>query len=132
MLTATAQPAPIPDPDTGQVEATGPGTVVLLVPEADVWRASVGGTRLEPTTALGWAQAFKLPVGASGSLAVERTGQDRRLSLLLVEALLILATVATMARPTRVAPPVAPTTSVDDSAAGDFLPAGLARGGVAR
>ena len=72
------------------------------------------------------AQAFKLPAGASGSLAVERTGQDRRLTLLLLEALLILATVATMARPTRVAPPVAPTTTVDDTA-GDFLPAGLAR-----
>jgi hypothetical protein len=132
MLTVPAQPAPIPDPETGQVVTTGPGTVVLLVPEAGVWRASVGGTRLEPTTALGWAQGFKLPAGATGSLAVERTGQQRRLTLLLVEAVLILATVATMARPTRVAPPVAPTTSVDDSTAGDFLPAGLARGGVAR
>jgi hypothetical protein len=63
---------------------------------------------------------------------VERTGQDRRLTLLLVQALLILATVATMARPTRVAPPVAPTTSVDDTAGGDLRLAGLARGGVAR
>src|SRR4029453_15315573 len=124
-------PVPIPDPATGQVEATGPGTVVLLVPEADVWSATVGGTRLGAATALGRAHGFKLPAGASGSLAVERTGQDRRLTLLLLEALLILATVATMARPTRVAPPVAPTTTVDD-AAGDFLPAGLARGGVAR
>jgi hypothetical protein len=132
MLTSSEQPVPIPDPATGHVEAAGPGTVVLLVPEADVWSATVGGARLERTTALGWAQAFKLPAGASGSLAVERTGQDRRLTLLLLEALLILATVATMARPTRVAPPVAPTTSVDDAAGGDFLPAGLARGGVAR
>jgi hypothetical protein len=132
MLITPEQPVPVPDPATGQVEATGPGTVVLLVPEAEVWHASVGGARLEPTTALGWAQAFKLPAGASGSLAVERTGQDRRLTLLLVQALLILATVATMARPTRVAPPVAPTTSVDDTAGGDFIPARLARGGVAR
>ena len=132
MLTVPQQPDPIPDPATGQVEADGPGTVVLLVPEAEVWRATVGGARLEPTTALGWAQGFKLPAGTTGNLEVERTGQDRRLTLLLVEALLVLAAVATMARPTRVAPPVAPTTSVDDTTSGDLRLAGLARGGVAR
>jgi hypothetical protein len=132
MLTSPEQPDPIPDPATGQVQTTGPGTVALLVPEAGVWRASVGGARLEPTTALGWAQGFKLPAGATGNLEVERTGQDRRLTLLLVEALLVLATVATMARPTRVAPPVAPTAGVDDTTSGDLRLAGLARGGVAR
>jgi GT2 family glycosyltransferase len=132
MLTTPEQPDPIPDPATGQVQTSGPGTVVLLVPEASVWRASVGGAPLEPTTALGWAQGFKLPAGASGSLEVQRTGQDRRLGLLLVEALLVLATVATMARPTRVAPPVAPTAGVDDTTGGDLRLAGLARGGVAR
>jgi len=132
MLTATAQPDPVPDPGTGRVEATGPGTVVLLVPESQVWRATVGGSRLEPTTALGWAQGFKLPAGTSGSLEVQRTGQDRRLYLLLIEALLVMAAVATMARPTRVAPPVAPSASVDDTTSGDLRLAGLARGGVAR
>jgi hypothetical protein len=133
MLTSPKQPDPIPDPATGQVQADGPGTVVLLVPEAGVWRATVGGNQLEPTTALGWAQGFKLPAGTAGNLEVERTGQDRRLTLLLVEALLVLAAVATMARPTRVAPPVAPSTSVDDTTSGgDLRLAGLARGGVAR
>jgi hypothetical protein len=133
LLTSSDQPVPVPDPDTGQVEASGPATVVLLVPEAEAWQATVGGARLEPTTALGWAQAFKLPDGASGNLAVERTGQDRRLTLLLIEALLVLAAVATMARPTRVAPPVAPSTAVDDTTtSGDLRLAGLARGGVAR
>jgi hypothetical protein len=97
-----------------------------------VWRATAGGDRLEPTTALGWAQGFKLPAGAAGNLEVQRTGEDRRLTLLLIEALLVLATVATMARPTRVAPPVAPTTGVDDTTSGDLRLAGLARGGVAR
>jgi hypothetical protein len=132
MLTAAGQPNPVPDPGTGRVGATGPGTVVLLVPEARVWRATVGGSRLEPTTALGWAQGFKLPAGTSGNLEVQRTGQDRRLYLLLLEALLVMATVATMARPTRVAPPVAPATSADDTTGGDLRLAGLARGGVAR
>jgi hypothetical protein len=47
-------------------------------------------------------------------------------------ALLVLAAVATMARPTRVAPPVAPTASIDDTTSGDLRLAGLARGGVAR
>jgi GT2 family glycosyltransferase len=132
MLTSPTQPDPIPDPATGQVQTSGPGTVVLLVPEAGVWQASVGGARLEPTPALGWAQGFKLPAGATGNLEVQRTGQDRRLTLLLVEALLVLATVATMARPTRVAPPVAPTAGMDDTTSGDLRLAGLARGGVAR
>jgi GT2 family glycosyltransferase len=132
MLTSPASPRPIPDPDTGQVDATGPGTVMLLVPESEVWRATVGGARLEPTTALGWAQAFKLPAGAAGALEVQRTGQDRRLYLLLIEALLVMAAVATMARPTRVAPPVAPSASVDDTTGGDLRLGGLARGGVAR
>ena len=132
MLTRPGQPEPIPDPATGQVQADGPGTIALLVPEAGVWRATVGGVRLEPTTALDWAQGFRLPAGATGNLEVERTGQDRRQTWLLVEALLILATVATMARPTRVAPPVAPTAGVDDTTSGDLRLAGLARGGVAR
>jgi hypothetical protein len=132
LLTSSIQPVPVPDPASGQVQATGPGTLVLPVPEAAVWRATAGGSRLEPTTALGWAQGFKLPDGAAGDLEVRRTGEDRRLTLLLIEGLLVLATVATMARPTRVAPPVAPTAGVDDTTSGDLRLAGLARGGVAR
>jgi hypothetical protein len=125
-------PVPVPDPGSGRAEAQGPGTVVLLVPEAQAWRATVDGARLEPTAALGWAQGFRLPAGAAGDLDVQRSGQDRRLTLLLIEALLVLAAVATMARPTRVAPPVAPSAAVDDTAAGDLRLAGLARGGAAR
>ena len=132
LLTSPTDPVPVPDPDTGQVTASGPGTVVLLVPSAEAWRATVGGAQLEPTTALGWAQGFQLPAGATGSLEVQRTGQDRRLTLLLVQALLVLATVATMARPTRVAPPVAPTAGMDDTTSTDLRLAGLARGSVAR
>jgi GT2 family glycosyltransferase len=132
LLTSSTRPVPVPDPASGQAQATGPGTLVLPVPEAGVWRATAGGDRLEPTTALGWAQGFKLPAGAAGNLEIQRTGEDRRLTLLLIEALLVLATVATMARPTRVAPPVAPTTGVDDTTSGDLRLAGLARGGVAR
>jgi GT2 family glycosyltransferase len=132
LLTSSTRPVPVPDPASGQAQATGPGTLVLPVPEAGVWRATAGGDRLEPTTALGWAQGFKLPAGAAGNLEIQRTGEDRRLTLLLIEALLVLATMATMARPTRVAPPVAPTTGVDDTTSGDLRLAGLARGGVAR
>ncbi|HET6814291.1 MAG TPA: hypothetical protein VFJ69_09825, partial [Actinomycetota bacterium] len=132
LLTSSTRPVPVPDPASGQARATGPGTLVLPVPEAGVWRATAGGDRLEPTTALGWAQGFKLPAGAAGNLEIQRTGEDRRLTLLLIEALLVLATVATMARPTRVAPPVAPTAGVDDTTGGDLRLAGLARGGVAR
>ena len=69
MLTSPAQPDPIPDPATGKVEASGPGTVVLLVPEAEV----AGRRRRGPAGAdhrLGWAQGFKLPAGTTGELEV--------------------------------------------------------------
>jgi GT2 family glycosyltransferase len=126
----TAQPPPRPVPTGGQVGSTGQGTLVLAVPSSGAFQASVGGSRLEPTTAFGWAQGFQLPTGAAGDVDVWQTGQQRRFSLLVVEGLLVLAAVATMARPTRVAPPVAPTT-VDDTST-DLRLAGLARGGVAR
>jgi hypothetical protein len=48
-----------------------------------------------------------------------------------LEGLLVLAAVATLARPTRVAPPVAPS-AIDDTTGTDLRLAGLARGGVAR
>jgi hypothetical protein len=126
----TAEPPPRPVPTGGQLGSTGPGTLVLAVPSAGAFEASVGGSRLEPTTAFGWAQGFQLPTGAAGDVDVWQSGQQRRFSLLVVEGLLVLAAVATMARPTRVAPPVAPTT-VDDTST-DLRLAGLARGGVAR
>jgi hypothetical protein len=47
-----------------------------------------------------------------------------------IEGLLVLAALATMARPTRVAPPVAPSALEDTGT--DLRLAGLARGGVAR
>jgi GT2 family glycosyltransferase len=131
-ILTSAAPDPIPDPGSGRTEATGPATVVLLVPEAEAWKATAGGTSLEPTTALEWAQGFRLPGGVNGDLDIQRTGRDRRFTLLLIEGILVLAAVATMARPTRVAPPVAPASAVDDTTSGDLRLAGLARGGVAR
>jgi len=129
MLTAEP-PRPVPDPAGGQVDTTAPGTLVLTVPAAEPYRASVGSTPLEPTTAFGWAQAFRLPASAAGDVEVWQAGQQRRFTLLLIEGLLVLAALATMARPTRVAPPVAPTELEDTST--DLRLAGLARGGVAR
>jgi GT2 family glycosyltransferase len=123
------QPLPVPDEASGRAEARGPATVLLTVPAGPTWRASVAGTRLRPATALGWAQAFQLPAGVGGDLEVGRSGQDRRFTLLVLEGLLLLAALATMARPTRVAPPAAPPEA--DDATGDLRLAGLARGGVA-
>jgi GT2 family glycosyltransferase len=129
MLTAEP-PRPIPGAAGGQVDTTAPGTLVLTVPAAEPYRASVGATRLEPTTAFGWAQGFRVPASVSGDVEVWQTGQERRFTLLLIEGLLALAALATMARPTRVAPPVAPPELEDTTT--DLRLAGLARGGVAR
>jgi GT2 family glycosyltransferase len=129
MLTAEP-PQPFPGSAGGRVDTSAPGALVLTVPAAEPYRASVGSTPLEPTTAFGWAQAFRLPASASGDLEVWQAGQQRRFVLLVIEGLLVLAALATMARPTRVAPPVAPSELEDTST--DLRLAGLARGGVAR
>jgi len=100
------------------VTAPGPATIVLPVPADPAWHASVDGTALPAEVAFGWAQAFRLPAGASGTLDLRRTGQDSRDLLLLAEGLLVLVALAAMARPTRVAPPVAPSTA--DETTGEF------------
>jgi GT2 family glycosyltransferase len=129
MLTAQP-PLPVPGPAGARVDTAAPGALVLTVPAADPYRATVGSAPLEPTVAYGWAQAFRLPASATGDVEVWQAGQRRRVTLLLVEGLLVLTALATMARPTRVAPPVAPSDVEDTST--DLRLAGLARGGVAR
>jgi GT2 family glycosyltransferase len=107
----------------------GPATVVLPVPAAKNWRATVSGAELQRTAVLGWEQGFIVPAGVSGSVRLERLGQDRRDALLLVQGLLALAAVATMLRPTRAAPPAAPIT-LDDTTTGDIRIAELTRQGA--
>jgi len=115
---------------TGAVPAPGPSTLILPVPAGGDWHASLDGTPLSPTTVFGWAQGFKLPDGAGGVLEVRRAGQGRRAVYLLVEGLLLLIALATMARPTRAAPPAAPV-ALDDTTTTDLRLATLAaRGGT--
>jgi hypothetical protein len=129
MLTAPP-PQPVPGPAGGRVDTAAPGSLVLTVPAAEPYRASVASAPLEPTVAFGWAQAFRLPASATGDVEVWQTGQQRRVTLLLLEGLLVLTALATMARPTRVAPPVAPS-EVEDTGT-DLRLGALAPGGVAR
>jgi GT2 family glycosyltransferase len=122
-----------PETKAATTESAGSGsaTLVLPVPADRAWRASAGGTALEPTTVFGWAQGFKLPAGTSGgAVVVQRSGQQRRMVFLLLESLLVLTALATMARPTKVAPPVAPM-ALDDTTTTDLRLATLtARGGA--
>lgn len=106
---ATGLPAP-PQP--------GPATVILPVAADPAWQASAGGQPLQAGVAFGWAQAFRLPAGAGGTLELRRTGQRQRDLLLLAEGLLVLAALAALARPTRAAPPLAPSTA--DETTGEF------------
>jgi GT2 family glycosyltransferase len=122
--------APLQGP--GAVRAvSGPATVVLPVPASGTWRAWAGGVRLRPVTVLGWEQGFAVPAGVSGPVRLALVGQERRSILLLLEALLVLAAVATMLRPTRAAPPPAPVT-LDDTMTGDIRIGELTRQGAAR
>jgi GT2 family glycosyltransferase len=124
---ATLAEGPGTTPDSA---ASGAATLVLPVPADRAWHAEAGGTALEPTTVFGWAQGFKLPAGSEGGAhQVERNGQQRRMVYLLVEGLLVLMALATMARPTKVAPPVAPM-ALDDTTTTDLRLATLARGGA--
>jgi GT2 family glycosyltransferase len=129
---ASATLAEGPEPAAATESAgSGSATLVLPVPAGRAWRASAGGTALKPTTVFGWAQGFKLPAGNDGgAVEVRRSGQQRRMVFLLVEGLLLLTALATMARPTKVAPPVAPL-ALDDTTTTDLRLATLAaRGGV--
>ncbi len=117
------------DHASARIGGDQPATLVLPVPADRAWRVSVDGTPLERTTVFGWAQGFKLPGGVSGELDVQRGGQRQRMVFLLIEGLLVLVSVATMARPTRVAPPVAPVV-LDDTTTTDLRLATLARGGA--
>jgi GT2 family glycosyltransferase len=131
---ASATLAEGPKPASAATESAGSGsaTLVLPVPAGRAWRASAGGTALEPTTVFGWAQGFKLPAGSNeGAVQVQRTGQQRRTVFLLLEGLALLTALATMARPTRVAPPVAPI-ALDDTTTTDLRLAMLAARGGAR
>jgi GT2 family glycosyltransferase len=129
---ATLAEGPNPGPATTESAGSGSATLVLPVPAGRAWRASAGGTALEPTTVFGWAQGFKLPAGASaGALEVRRGGQQQRMVFLVLEGLLVLMAVATMARPTKVAPPVAPM-ALDDTTTTDLRLATLAARGGAR
>jgi hypothetical protein len=119
----------LPDHAGGRVDGGNAATLILPVPADRAWHISVDGTPLQPTTVFGWAQGFKLPAGVSGELDVQRGGQQRRMVFLLIEGLLVLVAVATMARPTRVAPPVAPL-ALDDTTTTDLRLATLARGGA--
>ncbi|MFL6240037.1 MAG: glycosyltransferase family 2 protein [Actinomycetes bacterium] len=97
------QPAPTALPadeiDARAVLAPGEDGRLLVLAESadDGWRAEVNGQQLDPVTAWGWAQAFRVPPGG-GSLHVwhspgHRTGQ------LIVEAVLV-GLVVLLAAPT--------------------------------
>lgn len=123
--------ARLPARATGGVPAPGPATLMLPVPAGKEWRASLDGTPLTSTTVFGWAQGFKLPDGVGGALEVRRGGQQRRMVYLLIEGLLLLMALATLARPTRAAPPAAPV-ALDDTTTTDLKLATLAARGGAR
>lgn len=131
---ASATLAEGPEQASAATESAGSGsaTLVLPVPADRAWSADAGGTALEPTTVFGWAQGFELPAGSDGGgIEVRRSGQQQRMVFLLLEGLLLLIALATMARPTKVAPPAAPL-ALDDTTTTDLRLATLAARGGAR
>ncbi len=77
-----------------------PGRLLVLSEQSDdEWVAELDGTRLAPTTAYGWAQAFELPAGA-GVITLRRDNSARR-GAIVVQALVLLVVVVLAAPPIR-------------------------------
>lgn len=97
MITAKgAKPVAVP---SGRIEAhttlpAGPqGRVLRLADTASGdWQATLGGTRLTPTTVDGWAQGFELPA-SGGRLDVTFKEPVTHIGWLGVQALLLLVTI---------------------------------------
>ncbi|WP_316523893.1 glycosyltransferase family 2 protein [Kitasatospora brasiliensis] len=87
--------------DLSATVPAGPDGRVLRLAEsaAPEWKATVGGTALEPTTVDGWAQGFKLPA-AGGKLAVTREGGAAHTGWIWAQVLLGL-TILVLALPGR-------------------------------
>jgi hypothetical protein len=105
-------------------EVAGPSAVVLPMPADPAWQATVNGQRLTPETAFGWAQAFTVPEGSNGDLVVTYGGQRNRDLALGAGLILVLASLATLARPASRPAPLVP---VSDEDTGELrLPAAVA------
>jgi hypothetical protein len=69
------------------------GRVVLADPTDPGWRATLDGRELVPVVEDGWAQAWELPEGSSGRVAIEYAGSGRTLWLLVSGVLLVVTIV---------------------------------------
>ncbi|HKE97805.1 MAG TPA: glycosyltransferase family 2 protein [Actinomycetes bacterium] len=117
---ATPLEGGIPSP---QGTVKGPATVLLPVSASGSWQAEIGDGRLQRDVAAGWAQAFRVPAGVTGTVKVHYEGQRPRTLALVGELLVVLAALAMIARPTRRPPP--PTPSADEVTGELRLPAAV-------
>jgi hypothetical protein len=74
--------------------------LVLAEPASKRWRASLDGRQLTPTTAYGWAQAWKLPA-AGGHLDLGHTDGHRSVWLGLQLAVVVVAALLAIPVPGR-------------------------------
>jgi hypothetical protein len=89
-------------------DITGPGVVYVATQRDARWRAEVGDRRLEPVEGL-WANAFRLPQGASGDLEVTYPLSWARLGLLaavLLAWIVVVGAAFSAGTPPRTAPGV--------------------------
>jgi GT2 family glycosyltransferase len=103
-LPADAHPHPLPT-GRGHSRADVPSgatgrLLVLAEPASKRWRASLDGRQLTPTTAYGWAQAWKLPA-AGGHLDLGHTDGHRSVWLGLQLAVVVVAALLAIPVPGR-------------------------------
>ncbi len=103
-LPADAVPHPLTSGRGHSRAAVAPGAagrlLVLAEPASHRWHASLDGLPLTPTTAYGWAQAWKLPA-AGGRLELDHSDGHRSLWLGLQLAIVIVAALLTIPVPGR-------------------------------
>ncbi|HEU5002273.1 MAG TPA: glycosyltransferase [Actinomycetota bacterium] len=84
--------------------AAAPSPVLLAEPFNAGWRATVAGKALAHSEAFGWANAFAVPAGVTGTVQVDYRHEWHRVGWVLLEAALLLlalamATVGHVTRP---------------------------------
>ncbi len=94
------------DPPTTARGTLPAGSTLYLADAAEGWVLHVGGTRVESTPALGWAQGFRTDPGGNAALRHESTASNVSRIVLWTAAVIVIALAGLRRRPPKAAPEI--------------------------